>query len=155
MDIDIIAEMEDRHVSSFLKPFTDDYYFHEPTVRRAVANKSCFNLVHLATSFKVDIFVSKDRLFDRDALSRAARGTLGEGDGIAIPVATPEDIILAKLVWYLEGGEASERQWNDVTRLMKMKETTLDLPYLRRHAVVLSVAGLLRRLCDQTGIEWK
>lgn len=154
MDVDVIADMKDHHVSPFLKPVTDDYYFHEATVRKAVANKTCFNLVHLTTSFKVDIFVSKSRPFDRDALARATKGTLGEREGITVPVATPEDMILAKLLWYQEGGETSERQWNDLTRLIKMKKNTLDEPYLRQHASALNISSLFHRLGAETGVEW-
>ncbi len=35
-----------------------------------------------------------------------------------VPIASPEDVIVLKLEWYRMGGEVSERQWNDVSRLV-------------------------------------
>lgn len=49
-------------------------------------------------------------------------------------VISPEDIILAKLEWYRMGGEVSERQWEDVLGVLKVRAGELDLDYMRRWA---------------------
>ena len=60
---------------------------------------------------KVDVFVSRGRPWDAEALSRARKESLEEGEeGIRFPIASAEDVVLAKLEWYRLGGERSDRQ---------------------------------------------
>ena len=60
-------------------------------------------------------------------------------------VCTPEDIILAKLEWYREEGEVSDRQWRDVLGVMRVQGKKLDLSYLRTWAKELDVIDLLEK----------
>ena len=55
---------------------------------------------------------------------------------------------LTKLVWYQMGGEVSERQWNDLLGIIKVKGQELDPDYLQRWAAHLGVALLLERLWE-------
>jgi hypothetical protein len=56
--------------------------------------------------FKVDIFVSKGRPFDREALARAQAQPVDEAtDAARFPVASPEDTVLAKLEWFRMGAK--------------------------------------------------
>jgi len=71
MDVDLVCEMKDEHASPFVESFDLDFYISEPAVRDAVRRKSCFNLIHLPTSFKIDIFVSRGRPYDAEAMQRA------------------------------------------------------------------------------------
>jgi hypothetical protein len=146
MDVDLVCDLPADKVDEFLTAFHDDFYVSGPAVREAVKRRSCFNVIHLPTSFKVDVFVSRDRLFDRSAMSRATPHTLGESDGFVVPIATAEDSIIAKLEWFRLGNEASERQWDDVSRLMKLHRGTLDEAYMRRMAKSVGVGDLLDRL---------
>ena len=57
-------------------------------------------------------------------------------------------MILSKLEWYRLGNEISERQWEDVTRVMKILGDQADLEYLKQNAVELNVADLLQKLLD-------
>jgi hypothetical protein len=43
------------------------------------------------------------------------------------------DILLVKLLWYREGGETSERQWNDLSNLVAVQGGQLDCEYSPRH----------------------
>ena len=66
---------------------------------------------------KVDVFVSKNRPFDRRAFERARPATTESGG--ELPVSSAEDTVLAKLEWYRRSGEVSERQWSDVTGVLR------------------------------------
>ena len=120
-------------------------------MREAVQRKSCFNLLHLATSFKIDVFVSRDREFDRSVQSRASAVMLGETEPFAARVVSAEDIILTKLEWYRRGNCISERQWNDVTQVAKLYGPRLDRDYLRHWAGELGLTDLRDQLLPAVG----
>ena len=100
MDVDLVCELTEEDVPFLLKQLGDDYYASEPAIREAIRRKSCFKLIHLATSFKVDALVSRQRPFDLQTILRAQIGTLGLEKTLAVPIATAEDIIIIKLEWY-------------------------------------------------------
>jgi hypothetical protein len=146
MDVDLVADMTDAHVSEFLKCFGQDFYLSEAAIRDAIRRKSCFNLIHLPTSFKVDVFVSRQRPFDVTAMNRAKMEHLGDSHVLEIQIATPEDAIISKLEWYRKTNETSERQWDDVTRLLKLLGDAADMKYLTASAESVGVQDLLERL---------
>lgn len=150
-DVDVICDLRPEHVERFLSAFGSDFYVSATAVRAAVERRSCFNLIHLPTAFKVDMFVSRDRSFERAALERAMPQRLAEGEDAKVPVATAEDVIVAKLEWFRRGDEASERQWDDVARLFALLGSTLDLGHMRRMAESLGVEDLLAALHAGTG----
>jgi len=151
MDVDLVADMTDAHVSDFLKCFGQDFYLSEAAIRDAIRRKSCFNLIHLPTSFKVDVFVSRQRPFDVTAMNRAKMEHLGDSRVIEIQIATPEDAIISKLEWYRKTNETSERQWDDVTRLLKLLGDVADMEYLTASAESVGVQDLLERLIREVG----
>ena len=146
LDVDLLAELGPEHVAPLCRRLQDAYYLDPGRIRDAVARRRSFNLIHLETMFKVDVFVSTGRAFDREALSRVSAEVLGEGERArAFALASPEDTILVKLEWFRLGGEVSERQWTDVLGMLKVLGTSLDSAYLGRWAPVLGVADLLER----------
>lgn len=149
MDVDIVADMTDAAVSEFLKCFDKDFYVSEAAIRDAIRRKSCFNLIHLPTSFKVDVFVSRQRPFDVAAMNRATVEHLGDSHSLEIHVATAEDAIISKLEWYRKTNETSDRQWDDVSRLLKLLGDAADVEYLRQSAESVGVEDLLERLLSQ------
>jgi len=147
MDVDIVCELKDEHVARFLGVLADDYYANEQTIREAIGNRTCFNLIHFPTSFKVDIFLSRGRAFDNDCLKRCRPEKLS--DELEVAIATPEDSIIAKLEWYRIGNEVSEWQWDDVTRLLRLLGEQADFDYLKQAAESVGVDDLLLRLREQ------
>ena len=119
-------------------------------MRTAAADRRSFNLIHLATMFKVDVFVSKGRPFDRSAAERAQLQALGEHTDRRFFVASAEDTVLAKLEWFRLGGETSERQWWDIIGVLKVADDA-DRAYLRRWSAALGVGDLLDRALMDAG----
>jgi hypothetical protein len=146
MNVDVVADMTEAHPLDFLRCFGEDFYVSDAAVREAIRRKSCFNLIHLPTSFKVDVFITRQRPFDASAMNRATMERLGEGNGLEIRVATPEDSIISKLEWYRKTNETSERQWDDVMRLVKLLGDAADIDYLKASAESVNVQDLLERL---------
>ncbi len=149
VDVDLSAELDLPTALKLIEALQSDYYSSESAVREAFQHRSCFNLLHLATTFKVDVFVGRHPDFDRSVMDRAADDILGDDDTMVARVASAEDIILIKLEWYRWGDEISERQWDDVLRVARLKRGNLDLEYMRHWAEDLRVSDLLERLIAQ------
>jgi hypothetical protein len=62
-----------------------------------------------------------------------------------IPVASAEDIVLQKLLWYRLGRGVSDRQWQDVLGVLKVRGESLDTVYLHQQARALEVDDLLQQ----------
>lgn len=145
LDIDVVADLRPEHVAPFVQALEAAFYVDAGMIHDAIVRRGSFNLIHLDTMFKVDVFIPKSRAFDREQLQRRARYVVAVEPERAIYVATAEDIILAKLEWYRLGGSISERQWRDVLGVLQVQGAQLDLAYLRHWAATLGVADLLER----------
>jgi len=92
IDADVVADLSSEHVAPLVARLGDAYYIDEGRVRSAVESRRSFNAIHLATMFKVDVFVNKRRPFDRQAQERARPESLTDASGgrrffLATPVA--------------------------------------------------------------------
>ena len=144
-DLDLVAELMPGHVAPFSARLQADFYLDGETMRRAIERRSHFNLIHHATGFKVDLFISGTGAFDRAEMERAAPYPLGEDPPRSVLIKSAEDTLLRKLAWYRLGGEVSDRQWNDILGIVRTQAGRLDLSYLRTWAPQLEVADLLDR----------
>lgn len=152
LDIDIVADLRPEHIAPLVQALEAAFYVDVGMIHDAIVRQGSFNLIHLETMFKVDVFIPKSRAFDQQQLQRRARYVVAVEPERAIYVATAEDIILAKLEWYRLGGSVSERQWRDVLGVLQVQGAQLDLAYLRRWAATLGIADLLERALSEAGI---
>lgn len=149
MDVDIVADVRSEHVPFLVTELQDAFYVDEPMIRQAIQRRSSFNLIHLSTMFKVDIFVPKGRPFDRQQLDRRISEQMDAEGKAQLWVLSAEDVILAKLEWFRLGGEVSERQWRDILGVMKTQQSALDKDYLRQWAEALAVSDLMERALQE------
>ncbi|MBX7235657.1 MAG: hypothetical protein K1X65_14820 [Caldilineales bacterium] len=149
LDSDLVADLQLQHVKSLVALLHDRFYIDESAAREAIQLHRSFNIIHLPTMFKVDIFIPKQRAFDQAQLSHRVMHRVSTEPGRSIYVSSPEDTILAKLEWYRLGGEVSERQWRDVVGIVSVQGDRLDWDYLRRAASQLGVADLLEKLAAE------
>ena len=143
LDADIIADLKPDQVDRFVQDLGAAFYSDTDAIRDAVHRQASFNVIHLKTMFKVDVFVRSRAPFDQAQFRRRMIAELAEEPGHSAYVASPEDNMLAKLLWYRTGGEVSDRQWRDVVTVIGVYGDRLDLPYLRQWAARLGVADLL------------
>ena len=144
-DVDLVVDLNIDQVDPLVRALETEFYVEAETIQAAIRRRESFNLVHLATMFKVDLFVLKNRPFDEAQFERRQSHAISSDPERHAYIATVEDNILAKLEWYRMGGETSDRQWNDVQNMIKVQLGRLDLSYLRHWAVALAVADLLER----------
>ncbi len=151
-DIDLVAAMLPHHVEPFLAALGTAFYADAAVIRAEVVARRSFNVIHLDTMVKADVFMLKGDGFGRSQFARRTPKQLSREDPTAIYVASPEDTVLAKLQWYRDGGGVSDRQWNDVLGVLKVQGPALDRAYLEEWARELSVTELLHRALDDAGL---
>jgi hypothetical protein len=151
-DIDLVAAMLPHHVEPFLAALGNQFYADATAIGAAVAARRSFNVIHLDTMVKADIFIFKADAFGRSQFARRTARQLNQDDPTAIYVASAEDTVLAKLQWYRDGGGVSDRQWSDVLGVLKVQGATLDRAYLAEWARELGLTDLLRRALEDAGL---
>ena len=57
--------------------------------------------------------------------------------------------VLAKLEWYQQGGEVSDRQWRDIIGIARTQQETLNFAYIAEQAAEMGTLARYQRLCDQ------
>lgn len=152
LDVDIVADIKPEQVTDLSENLREEFYADSEMILNAIQKQSSFNLIHLETLFKVDIFPLKSHPFDQQAFSRRLRRALSEDASRQLFFATPEDIILHKLTWYKAGEEVSDRQWNDVQGVLKVQGDQLDMVYLNHWAKELGISELLEKAINEAGI---
>ncbi len=153
MDIDMMSDLRPYHISSLVRMLEDLYYIDENMVLEAVEQSSSFNIIHLETMLKVDVFITKNSPFEVESFKRTKKDTLSEGeDALEFYLVSPEDIILYKLVWFRSGGSVSEQQWRDILGVLKVQQNVLDWKYLRQWALELEVEELLENAFLDAGV---
>lgn len=153
LDADIVADLQPQQVKLLLKAIGEGWYADEQAIRDAIANRSSFNLIHLDTAMKVDVFVPKHRKFDAEQFDRVQRTPVAEGSSIEVPVCAAEDIVVAKLEWFRMGHETSDRQWNDILGVLRLNAPTLDFALMQHHAMELGVLDLLTKALQEARIS--
>lgn len=145
-DADIVADLQIVHISPLTEALRARFYLDEERMLSAARRRASFNLIHLETNLKVDVFVPANEAFERSEMARrrsvAFRGAGGES---SLQVASPEDLIVQKLRWFELGGGASDRQWNDLLGVLKVQGPRLDMAYLERWSREIGVEELLAR----------
>lgn len=149
-DADIVAGLVSEMVPSFVEQLGEEFYADQESIAKRVARRASFNVIHLPTMFKVDVFPLKDDPWSLRELERHLNIEFEE-DGTSVPVASPEDIIIHKLVWFRDGSHVSDRQWKDALGVVRVQADRLDLEYLARTAEELEVSDLLRELLTEAG----
>ena len=153
VDTDLVADLRPEHAEPLAQSLGGAFYVDVEAIRDAVRRRSSFNVIHLETMFKVDIFVPKQRPFNQAQFERRTVQVVAADPECTAYVASAEDTVLTKMEWYRMGGEISDRQWRDVLGVLKVQGERLDLAYLRRWAGMLDVADLLAEALAQAGLS--
>lgn len=145
MDADLVADIKPSHVSPLVALLEQEFYIDRKAILDSLQHRSSFNLIHLETMFKIDVFILKQRAFDINQIQRRISQPVGNSPGDTAYFSTAEDIILAKMEWFRAGGELSDRQWRDILGVLDLQEERLDFQYLQKWADALGVQDLLKR----------
>lgn len=136
-DVDMVADLRMEHVAALCDYFQPpDYYVARNAVEDAIRKRFQFNIIHIPAGLKIDVMLPKQTEFANFEQQRAIR--LTDPDGLSAVFATPEDVILNKLMFFQMGG--SEKHLRDIGGILKVKADAVDRMYITTWAAKVGVA---------------
>ena len=150
-DADITVEPFGQVCDKFFEAIKNDFYISKEAMYQALQSRTSFNIIHLTTAFKIDIFIQKENEFQIQMLSHSRKLPLGES-AKKVSFVSPEDIILLKLDWFRQSGCDSQRQWSDVQGVLAAQKENLDFEYLKNWAKKLGLKELLQKAMSESGL---
>jgi hypothetical protein len=144
-DAALIADIKLEHLEPMAQYLEGEFYVDRHLITESIQRRSSFPLIHLETMFKVDIFLIGDQPYDRKEMARRQQKPIHWDSNELAYISSPEDIILAKLRWYLLSPQANEQQWRDITGLIHTQLSKLDMRYIHHWAKILRVEALLAK----------
>ena len=150
MDADLVAEIKPEQAAPMVKALEKNFYIDKEAILAAISESSSFNIIHLASTFKVDIFLLRNNPYSLNEFSRRTPQAVSGNSEPPFFVTAPEDVILGKLRWYRQGGEVSERQWNDVIGVIQVQGERLDRKYLEQWAGELGLSDILAKAISES-----
>lgn len=142
-DADMLAEVPAALADDIAAELAGEFYVDADMIRDAAVRGASFNVIHLATMFKVDVFVATRDPMTQEEMRRRQEHRLSPDDEARAFFASAEDTVLQKLDWYRRGGEISERQWKDILGVLRMQGSSVDVTYMKKWATHLGVSDLL------------
>jgi hypothetical protein len=127
-DMDVVVDLAPAQVDHFLSSFDGDEYYvpSGEFVRSIVATGGSFNILHVPSASKVDLIVRRRTEFGEHEFSR--RQHLPFAEQFEASVATPEDVILSKLIFFMQGRSA--KHLGDIAGVLRVSAGQLDAPYI-------------------------
>lgn len=105
-DIDLVADVRRIHAKRLADAWETEFYVDKDAILDAVLRRASFNLVHLDTMTKVDIFVPKGDALSTAQIRRRQFIQVGAGSVESLPVLSAEDVILGS-AWTNRGRSRS------------------------------------------------
>jgi hypothetical protein len=143
-DVDVVIDPTPDQLEAFLTLVGESGYVNAESARDALRRRSMFNVVDFSEGWKADLIIRKDRPFSLEEFKRRQVGTF---QGVQLPIASAEDVILSKLEW--NRITPSERQLQDALHVAVVQWSNLDQSYLRHWAASLGVVDSLEELLRQ------
>lgn len=152
-DLDMAIEIELDQVQFLIDALSQDFYISETAVYEAIEGvTNSFNVIHLQTTEKADIFISRKTDFDLNKISRRQL-YISDDPAQAFYVCSPEDTILQKLIRFQMADFQSQKQWRDILGVLKLQREILDLSYLSLWSQNLGVKESLLKAMSESGLS--
>jgi hypothetical protein len=125
-DIDLVIEAAPAQLRAFVEALSgNEYYADLNSALEAHQRQSMFNVIDLATGWKIDLIIRKSRAFSQEEFRRRQRVSLND---VPLFVASAEDVVISKLEWARLA--QSRRQIEDAAAILRMRWNALEHSYL-------------------------
>jgi hypothetical protein len=150
-DVDIIVRLAASHAARFADEFERDFMLSRQSIEETLETNEpyrSFQIINFDSLVRIDCFVPLDEPFANSEFER--RQLQDVFPGLKVYVASPEDVVLRKLLWFQLGGKVSDRQWNDIVGVLEVQKGRLDEAYLDSWADRLGIRDMLDEARSQT-----
>ncbi len=134
-DIDLVIAATAEQLRTFAQLLSkDEYYVDLATALEAHTRQSLFNVVDMATGWKIDLIIRKSRPFSEEEFRRRKLVNL---QGSPLFVASAEDVVVSKLEWAKLA--QSQRHIEDVAGILRLRWDSLDRAYIEKWVLELGI----------------
>ncbi len=127
-DIDLVIEATPAQLRAFVEALSgNEYYADLDSALEAHKRQSMFNVIDLATGWKIDLIIRKSRAFSQEEFRRRQRVSLHD---VPLFLASAEDVVISKLEWAKLA--QSRRQIEDAAAVLRVRWDALDHSYLAK-----------------------
>lgn len=147
-DIDGVINLDITDLENFLEELSKEGFSYDKNNSiKFIQNMPFITLIYPLEEHEiyVDLFLAKSK-YAKEALSRKQEVVLSD---VTIPVISPEDLILYKIL------AGRSRDIDDVRQILILQEGKLDMEYMKKWATKLGVITFLNDEIDSLGIEKK
>lgn len=151
-DLDIVVEVERSEMMPMVQQLEATGFYCPPGAVEDIqlGRAKILSVTHTQLVLNADIILNNDTAFDRSKMTRRRLEAIGLDESERFWLASPEDLILAKLLWGRQS--QSEKQWRDVLGVLKVQGNGLDFAYLTQWAERLDLIELLDQAMIEAGI---
>lgn len=152
-DLDLVIKIEPVKAELLIEAMAGEFYISEVAVEEALSGKtSSFNVIHLETTEKADLFVMGKDEFSQVQMARRRLHVAGENQSFYL--SSPEDTVLHKLIWFGMTGGESQKQWRDILGVLKLQGESLDVDYMGEWGEKLDLVRELNRAFGEAGFSF-
>ena len=143
-DVDVSVMLPLEQVGSFVQAFQSlGYYVFADAIIDAAISRQPFNIIDAQSGYKADIFVVDPQHptpLEQQALQRCRHQVYDETSGAQAVFYSPEDVIVYKLKYYLEG--RMPKHLRDIGAILVVQGEALDYDYIAEWAERIGAADV-------------
>lgn len=134
-DLDVVLALAERFRAPLLREFSEEEFYVPPEsvirTEQSRAQRGHFNIIHLESGYKADVYLVGNDPLHRWALDRVRHIPWGQA-GESVCVAPPEYVVVRKLEFYREGG--SKKHVDDIQAILAVTGVDRELisPWIER-----------------------
>ena len=144
-DVDVAAIFSVSQINKLQELIDWPYIIDGDSMRESLRTREEFasgQILNGETQDKFDLFILRNDEYANCQLQRKRMVELFPGK--EFPIASPEDIVITKLRWFVLGNRVSDKQWNDIVQVLEIQDGQLDEDYMTKWATHFDVLDLLK-----------
>ena len=151
-DLNIVVEVERSQIMPLVTRLEAEGFYCPPGAVSDIQSGRArtLSVTHMQLVLDADIVLNANTEFDRSKMERRRLEAIGLNEAEQFWLASPEDVILAKLLWGRQS--QSEKQWRDVLGVLKVQGESLDFAYLTEWATRLDLTELVQGAIAAAGL---